>query len=142
MEKGLSETMTNSGKGNLHLEDHSPAAEAIGGNEDLVREILLRLPIKSLLRFESVSKKWLSLISDHHFAQSYSRRRNPRSEPSGLLLNHEYGGLQFVPFNDDVDVDVDGHGDGDPSRIKLSYPDNSGRYTIFQSCNGLLLCFF
>ncbi|KAK9286409.1 hypothetical protein L1049_014805 [Liquidambar formosana] len=134
MERGLSETMNNSGKRILHSADHSAAAEAIGGNGDLVRGILLRLPIKSLLRFESVSKKWLSLISDPHFSQSYTRLRNINPKPSGLLLNHGYAIFQFIHFNDD--------GDGNESWDYLSYPDISGRYTILQSCNGLLLCSF
>ncbi|KAG4970224.1 hypothetical protein AAZX31_13G091900 [Glycine max] len=32
--------------------------------EELIIEILLRLPVKSLLRFKRVCNSWLSLISD------------------------------------------------------------------------------
>ncbi|XP_027351841.1 F-box/kelch-repeat protein At3g06240-like [Abrus precatorius] len=37
---------------------------------ELIEEILLRLPVKSLLRFKSVCKSWLNLISDPQFAKS------------------------------------------------------------------------
>ncbi|KAK9265446.1 hypothetical protein L1049_012390 [Liquidambar formosana] len=92
-------TMTSSGEDtSVDLAEQSPAAaEEIAGNEDLLGEILLRLPVKSLLRFESVSKRWLFLICNPHFAQSHTRRHNPNLDPSGLLLNHEYAGFQFAP---------------------------------------------
>ncbi|XP_045832789.1 F-box/kelch-repeat protein At3g06240-like [Trifolium pratense] len=38
---------------------------------ELIILILLRLPVKSLLRFKSVCKLWFSLISDTHFANSH-----------------------------------------------------------------------
>ncbi|KAF8016213.1 hypothetical protein BT93_H1655 [Corymbia citriodora subsp. variegata] len=43
-------------------------------NEDIVIEILLRLPAKSLMRFKCVSKWWQSLISDPGFAKSHLQR--------------------------------------------------------------------
>ncbi|KAK9293267.1 hypothetical protein L1049_021259 [Liquidambar formosana] len=110
---------------------HLLVAKAIAGNKDLLREILLRLPIKSLLRFKSVSKEWLSLISNPHFAQSYTHRYNPNLKPSSLLLNHQSIGFQFVPFIDD------GDGDGNKPKVKLSYPDDLAfRRPIY--CNGAI----
>ncbi|XP_020211493.1 F-box/kelch-repeat protein At3g23880 [Cajanus cajan] len=38
---------------------------------ELVAEILLRTPVRSVLRFRSVCKSWLSLISDPHFRVSH-----------------------------------------------------------------------
>ncbi|KAK9286395.1 hypothetical protein L1049_014791 [Liquidambar formosana] len=128
--------MNSSGKRNLVSVEHSPAAESIAGNEDLVREILLRLPVKSLLRFESVSKKWLSLISDPHFAQSYTHHHNPNYEPSGLLLNNRFFRWQFIPLDDDDQSRVNLLSQGS---VKFLCPDDPG-FRILQSCNGLLLC--
>ncbi|KAF8101030.1 hypothetical protein N665_0211s0019 [Sinapis alba] len=48
---------------------------------DLTREILLRLPSKSLFRFRCVSKTWCSLIRSGQFADGYmslSLSRPPR----------------------------------------------------------------
>ncbi|XP_057436218.1 F-box/kelch-repeat protein At3g23880-like isoform X2 [Lotus japonicus] len=39
--------------------------------EELILHILLRLPVRSLLRFKSVCKSWLSLISDPKFGKSH-----------------------------------------------------------------------
>ncbi|XP_057439634.1 F-box/kelch-repeat protein At3g23880-like [Lotus japonicus] len=44
---------------------------------DLITEILLRLPVKSLMRFKAVCKLWRSLISDPHFATSHFQRASP-----------------------------------------------------------------
>nr|KYP58174.1 F-box/kelch-repeat protein At3g06240 family [Cajanus cajan] len=38
---------------------------------ELIIEILLRLPVKSLIHFKTVCKSWLTLISDPHFASSH-----------------------------------------------------------------------
>ncbi|KAL9409366.1 hypothetical protein AB3S75_047707 [Citrus x aurantiifolia] len=58
-----------------HNYQQSPA-EVIGNLDDLLTEILLRLPIKSLLKFKSVSKHWLSLISNPVFCHRLSLTRN------------------------------------------------------------------
>ncbi|KAK4385173.1 F-box protein [Sesamum angolense] len=44
------------------------SAEVIGSVDDLLIHILLRLPVKSLMRFKLVSKHWKSLITGHHFS--------------------------------------------------------------------------
>ncbi|CAK9182729.1 unnamed protein product [Ilex paraguariensis] len=75
-----------------------PTAQTVAGDNDLLTEILLRLPIRPLLRFKSVSKHWLSLITNPHFCRRRSRA------PSGLflrrrpnLINPEY---DFIPLED------------------------------------------
>ncbi|KAK9724783.1 hypothetical protein RND81_05G097900 [Saponaria officinalis] len=50
-------------------------------SEDLItQEILTRLPIKSILRFESVSRKWYSTLSSSNFAISHLKK-SPFSHP-------------------------------------------------------------
>ncbi|XP_048133095.1 uncharacterized protein LOC125314572 [Rhodamnia argentea] len=42
--------------------------------EDIIIDILWRLPVKSLMRFKCKSKQWRSLISDQHFARLHLQR--------------------------------------------------------------------
>ncbi|XP_039049188.1 F-box protein At2g40925-like [Hibiscus syriacus] len=66
------------------------SAEEIGNNHDLLTQLLLRLPTKSLLKFKCVSKQWLSLISDPQFCLSHTRHQHRDDdrflEPTALLL--------------------------------------------------------
>jgi len=39
--------------------------------QNLIIQILLRLPVKYLIRFKCVCKLWFSLISNPHFANSH-----------------------------------------------------------------------
>lgn len=39
--------------------------------EDIIREILLRLPVQSLLRFKTVSKLWVDVITSSNFIDSH-----------------------------------------------------------------------
>ncbi|KAK9072078.1 hypothetical protein SSX86_008510 [Deinandra increscens subsp. villosa] len=41
---------------------------------EIIEDIVSRLPVKSILRFRSVSKSWLSLISDPSFTKLHSSR--------------------------------------------------------------------
>ncbi|KAI6695771.1 hypothetical protein NL676_023481 [Syzygium grande] len=52
----------------------STSSVAESFTEDIIVEILLRLPAKSLMRFKCVGKRWQSLISDLGFARSHLQR--------------------------------------------------------------------
>jgi F-box interacting protein len=114
----------------------SAAAETVGGNDDIVTEILIRIPVKPLFRFKCVSKRWLSLISDSHFSRRHHHRH--RTSLSGIFLRRRNPShFQFVsldgthsspPF---TSLDFIAH--------KIKDPSLSG-VKILQSCNGLLLC--
>ncbi|XP_040964777.1 uncharacterized protein [Gossypium hirsutum] len=71
------------------------AAEKIAYNQDLLTQILLRLPTKSLIKFKSVSKLWQFIISDPDFCLSHTRHhhRNGFLSPTALLLK----GDRFSP---------------------------------------------
>ncbi|XP_023533020.1 F-box protein At5g07610-like [Cucurbita pepo subsp. pepo] len=110
------------------------AAGSLANNDDLLVEILVRLPIPSVLRFKSVSKRWLSLISDPNF--SHRRITFYPPTPSGIFLTRHFWrpvprGFGFVVLRPN------------PPQVPFESLEPSvpkRRIEILQSCNGLLLC--
>ncbi|XP_057803562.1 F-box protein At5g07610-like [Salvia miltiorrhiza] len=93
-------------------------------NEDMVVEILLRLPAKSLTRFKLVCKHWLSLISAQQFCYLHTLR-HPKPQPSLILRTHTSHYFYFNPV---------------PNNHKLiPYSFTIPNSKILNSCNGLLL---
>lgn len=107
------------------------SAEIIAGNEDLLSEILLRLPPKPLLRFQSVSKYWFSLISSSRFHHRHTiLSSNPQI--SGIFLRKSPAEVQFLSLTSKY-----------PSLSpfkSLNFVQDPAGIKILQSCNGLLLC--
>ncbi|KAK1421381.1 hypothetical protein QVD17_23677 [Tagetes erecta] len=112
----------------------------LASHDDVLTEILLRLPIRSLLRSKCVSKHWRGIISDHRFALIRNPNPNP---PVGLFLQRignvglpEY---DFVPFDCEkkhLSVQVK-----PPFKTLNFHGDvvNSG-IMVLHSVNGLMLC--
>ncbi|KAK9291875.1 hypothetical protein L1049_019825 [Liquidambar formosana] len=100
------------------------AADVIAGNDDLLTEILRWLPARSLLRFKSVSKHWLQLIS----SPDIYRLLNPNpTTVSALFLSNP----SSSPIPDLLPLD------GNPP---TAFPNLLPSISILQSCNGLLCC--
>ncbi|GKV16877.1 hypothetical protein SLEP1_g27449 [Rubroshorea leprosula] len=105
------------------------SAEAVAGSQDILIQIFLRLPAKSLLKFRCVCKDWLSLISlipTRQFALTHTLL-NPQT-PVALLLD-DY----ILPLNPQRD---------DPLPIfEAPFADllDVPWFKAAQSCNGLLL---
>ncbi|GMP36193.1 hypothetical protein CsSME_00008398 [Camellia sinensis var. sinensis] len=109
----------------------SLAVEVIS-NVDLLSEILLRVPTKSLIRFKCVSKHWLSLISDSQFSSNHTRRTNI-SVISGLYF---YSNWMLKDVNS---VSLQSHSTLPPFTFLDGVGEESTRMFV-NSCNGLLLC--
>ncbi|XP_062015634.1 F-box protein At5g07610-like isoform X2 [Rosa rugosa] len=108
------------------------AAETVGHNEDLLKQLLLRLPAKSLIRFKCVSKLWLSLISSPKFCDSHTLRNPILKFPSAFFLSRTATtDPQFISLLPSTNPN--------PSKPLNFIPDPQG-LQILQSCNGLLLC--
>ncbi|WOH12842.1 hypothetical protein DCAR_0832351 [Daucus carota subsp. sativus] len=65
--------------------------------DDLWTEILLRLPIKTLLQFKSVSKSWFSIISSHRFATSHLAMA--AKDDQILIAHHDVGDYEMEDEN-------------------------------------------
>ncbi|XP_057477011.1 F-box protein At5g07610-like isoform X2 [Actinidia eriantha] len=117
------------------MSEHSSSADQVAANDDLVTEILIRLPVKSLMQFKSVSKRWLSLITKPHFI----RCRNPDpSYVSGLFfyssmrrLNPE---LIFIPLQNDKNPTDNAYS------TTFTTPPDALSIRILSSCYGLFCC--
>ncbi|KAL9409365.1 hypothetical protein AB3S75_047706 [Citrus x aurantiifolia] len=108
-------------------------SEVIANLDDLLTEILIRLPIKSLLKFKSVSKHWLSLISNPVFCRRLSLIRKPIT---GLFVDR----IALKVNNPEYDfINLDSNPSSPPFRT-LTFVNDSYGIQILQSCNGLLLC--
>ncbi|KAL2329778.1 hypothetical protein Fmac_017359 [Flemingia macrophylla] len=105
---------------------------------EMMREILLRLPVRSVLRFKCVCKTWYSLISEPHFGISHYHMD---AAPSYRFLLPSTG-LYFES------VDTDPHLPQHFSAVHLPIPpfrymyELSTRKHILGSCRGLLLFYY
>ncbi|KAL5569843.1 hypothetical protein UlMin_026418 [Ulmus minor] len=105
--------------------------EIVASNDDLLKQILVKLPLKPLMRFTSVSKHWLSLISGPDFCH----RRKPPCCVSGPFIESPWDNTEFK-F---VDLSQSSNPSYPPSE-SITFFNNSSQLKILQSCNGLLLC--
>ncbi|KAM3396552.1 hypothetical protein P3S68_000064 [Capsicum galapagoense] len=106
---------------------------------EIITEILSRLPVKSLLKFRSVSKSWLALICSPEFINTHLSLSTNKEETLHLIILNdlEFGDkwcFKGCPvaslFNNSVTEAVD-----------LGYPieDDSYDLHIVGSCNELIL---
>ncbi|XP_059628440.1 F-box/kelch-repeat protein At3g06240-like [Cornus florida] len=104
----------------------------------LILEILSRLPVKSLVRFKSVSKSWLTLFTDPFFVKMHLNRSHKRKKLVFPCKGSEFNyGMRLVVFSSD---NID-----EPRKIHvdslLQFPAaESSSIRILGSCDGLILC--
>ncbi|KAI4300996.1 hypothetical protein L6164_034315 [Bauhinia variegata] len=117
----------------LTMEKKPPWEEVIA-DADLLGEILLRLPAKSLLKSKCVCKQWLSIISNPVFRRNHVlRHHSPHSVPSALLFSADYAPSPYLI------APLWNAGDDNDKVPSFDYLGVSA-ITILRSCNGLLLC--
>ncbi|XP_050891593.1 F-box/kelch-repeat protein At3g23880-like [Lathyrus oleraceus] len=106
--------------------------------EELVSDILLRLPVKSLLQFKCVCKSWKTLISDSQFAKNHLRisTSDPTMTNQQLVFSYRKPPWEIVSyplkplFQNPTTTAV--------KPVTLSYKDEKIDCIIIGSCNGLL----
>ncbi|XP_013629717.1 PREDICTED: F-box protein At1g30790-like [Brassica oleracea var. oleracea] len=108
---------------------------------DLVIEILSRLPAKSLLRFQSVSKLWFSTIRSKNFVDSFLTWSKTR--PRLLLMSYLLKNLQKINFIFSAPEHTDNKDDDKSSTVMARYDMpilEPSDYLISGSVNGFV-CF-
>ncbi|OWM67584.1 hypothetical protein CDL15_Pgr024669 [Punica granatum] len=119
-----------------------PAEEDIClAEEGILIDILSRLPVKSLIRFKCVSKRWHFLISDPRFAMSHLRRSVEQSLNPDSCRRVLIGTKPLRSVNCDALIeDANAH----TAITELEYPSMvpEHRFRIVGSCNGLVCLLF
>nr|XP_011466624.1 PREDICTED: F-box/kelch-repeat protein At3g06240-like isoform X4 [Fragaria vesca subsp. vesca] len=107
--------------------------------EEIIEHILTFLPVKSLIRFTCVSKRFRSIIlSDPKFAQSQFQAVRDRKTLDHRLL-YSIDGPRFES------LDLKTPSFGDPSsvrKLKLPFPSPSSAVVLLGSCNGIVFLAF
>ncbi|XP_016581867.2 F-box/kelch-repeat protein At3g06240-like [Capsicum annuum] len=103
--------------------------------EQIVEEILSRLPLRSLLRFKCVSKIWEALISDPYF-HKMMMHQSPDSNSQKLLIRKMFGDTapsRFKFYSSSLSTFED------VQQLDPPLTHYVGRYHIFSSFDGLVL---
>lgn len=104
---------------------------------DLIsHHILTKLPIKSVLRFKSVSKLWYSTLSSSQFALTFSKLSSsfhPTSPIQFLFIQNDYT-YYLYSYNDDDEIITSYT--SFKNLQELGSSDN--KYILVGSCNGLI----
>ncbi|XP_010684127.2 F-box/kelch-repeat protein At3g23880-like [Beta vulgaris subsp. vulgaris] len=111
--------------------------------QELIAEILKRLPIKSLLRFKSISKDWNSLIRDPIFTKSQLQHQLPTpylSQPNLVIGPHT--SISTFILNDRSTRNFKGKFvPVSPKFIETNFIEGT-EFDILGSCNGIILCIY
>lgn len=115
---------------NLEDEQSTPGMEFLPG--DIVQDILLRLPITSLVKFKCVCRSWRALAQDSHLLNAYLSCTS-KNDPCLILhsdvpiRNHLY----FVDFAANEE-------ERKVQRINMPFSPVMPEFDVVGSCNGLL----
>ncbi|XP_027072071.1 F-box protein At5g07610-like [Coffea eugenioides] len=109
----------------------------ISNHEDLLLQILLPLPPKSLIRFQCVSRQWFSLISSSHFCRLHSGMYQVFSPEVGLFLYRRiYGTSEFKAIS--LLQDDSSHSIGILASRFAHFLNADGQVLGLHCCNGLM----
>ncbi|KAG4931991.1 hypothetical protein JHK87_045993 [Glycine soja] len=103
--------------------------------QELIHEILLRLPVKSLIRFKTVCKSWLSHISDPHFTASHFKLGAAPTERL-LFLSPIAREFLSIDFNESL------NDDSASAALNCDFVEHFDYLEIIGSCRGFLLLDF
>nr|GMD62412.1 F-box/kelch-repeat protein At3g23880-like [Ipomoea batatas] len=95
---------------------------------EIIRQILLNLEVKAVIRFQSVCKEWLSTIQNPHFKLSYSGRKRV------MVVAHSSSScLALTSITTTTTPHIE------TPFLKTTFPLNRRWSGVWCSCNGLVL---
>jgi hypothetical protein len=94
--------------------------------KDMVMQILLKLPVKSMLRFRCASKSWNSLVTSPGFMKNHLDKAKQL-----LLLRTENPVVSYSLHLDNDRVDM-------RSRLEFPIPNEAGLFLIYVSVRASL----
>ncbi|PIA31556.1 hypothetical protein AQUCO_04900096v1 [Aquilegia coerulea] len=105
---------------------------------DIVTNILSRLPVKSVLRFRCVCKFWYSLINNPYFIKMHLNQTIENNNNTILLRTHQSKLYSIELDDNDQAIEIDY-----PTIEIKDYPDKAiydtrSCFNVAGSCNGLL----
>ncbi|KAL5813389.1 hypothetical protein ACOSQ4_024030 [Xanthoceras sorbifolium] len=106
-------------------------------SEDLLSDILCRLPIKSLIMFKCVSRSWNSLISNVCIPR-ISRMPLPLSGFFCKFSPRE-SRMEYVSYSDEVITDNNVNCDSFVESYSSLLPSKYSPYHLVDCCNGIIL---
>ncbi|CAM0902455.1 unnamed protein product [Alopecurus aequalis] len=126
----MEEDKEESSKKKARQEDNRPATAATLFTDDLILEVLSRLPARSVRRFKCVSTPWRDLIAD-----PLHRKKLPQTLAGFLYTTYKPGAWShhFASVSG-------GAAPFDPSLPFLQPASKYKHITHVDTCNGLLLC--
>ncbi|XP_045831787.1 F-box only protein 8-like [Trifolium pratense] len=100
---------------------------------DLIIQILLRLPVKSLIRFKCVRKSWLTLISNTHFANSHFEITSAHSRRILFISSPD-----FETRSMDLEASITDDSASTSPSLQFLCPQYYFRLRIICSCRGFI----
>ncbi|KAM1016180.1 hypothetical protein ACFX13_046645 [Malus domestica] len=110
-------------------------------DDDIVIEILSRLPVKSLIRFRCVCKSWWALISDYYFVMKHCTRAVMESNcaHNRFRLLSSVRPPESIDYKELLLLDTKDYDDGScVASTELRLPKRLNGTTVVGSYNGLI----
>ena len=102
--------------------------------QDLLEEILTRLPVISIIRFKCVNKSWYNLFENHTFIAKHHRHHSSQKNPSLLV---EVEDSTTIPQRSVMSLHL---ADGLDSGVSLDMPFIPERLVYISDCINGIIC--
>ncbi|OMO96323.1 hypothetical protein COLO4_15337 [Corchorus olitorius] len=112
--------------------------DAVLVHHDVIEDILAKLPVKTLIRFKSVSKQWCFSINNPNFTRQHLS--NQRKKDAGFLFAYR-GSNDTTGFSKEIVLCSTAENYKISRLIRFSNILPQDRYNMSHSCDGII-CFY